>query len=139
MRFFDHNHSWVFKETEDVAKFYAFGRVLGQGQFGTTRLVTELATGKEYACKSISKKKLKREDEVEDVRREVQVCGFALWADLEAGRGGGRGEGASVGMGGMLPGAGRQVRGGGALTLGAGGGAQGVGASVGMGSGQAWV
>lgn len=73
LRFFDHNRSWVFKETEDVAKFYTFSRVLGQGQFGTTRLVTELATGKEYACKSISKKKLKREDEVEDVRREVQV------------------------------------------------------------------
>lgn len=73
LRFFDHNRSWVFKETEDVAKFYTFSRVLGQGQFGTTRLVTELLTGKEYACKSISKKKLKREDEVEDVRREVQV------------------------------------------------------------------
>ena len=63
-------------------------QVLGQGQFGTTRLVTELATGEQYACKSISKKKLKRRDEVEDVKREVQVRWGKLRARLEQGKAG---------------------------------------------------
>ena len=37
---------------------YSLGKVLGRGQFGTTRLAVEKATGAEYACKSISKRKL---------------------------------------------------------------------------------
>ncbi|KAG9130960.1 hypothetical protein Leryth_006733 [Lithospermum erythrorhizon] len=45
----------------------------GQGQFGTTFLCLEKGTGKEYACKSIAKRKLTTEEDVEDVRREIQI------------------------------------------------------------------
>ena len=43
---------------QEVSVVYSLGKVLGRGQFGTTRLAVEKATGKEYACKSISKRKL---------------------------------------------------------------------------------
>ncbi|KAK9835373.1 hypothetical protein WJX81_005486 [Elliptochloris bilobata] len=61
------------KETEDVTNIYTLGRVLGRGQFGTTRLAVHKGTGKEYACKSIGKRKLLTAEDVEDVRREVQI------------------------------------------------------------------
>ncbi|OAY81389.1 Calcium-dependent protein kinase 1 [Ananas comosus] len=51
----------------------SLGRKLGQGQFGTTYLCVEKATGKEFACKSIAKRKLITEEDVEDVRREIQI------------------------------------------------------------------
>ena len=57
----------------DVRTLYDFSRVLGKGQFGTTRLVTEKSTGNKYACKSISKRKLTSDDDRADVRREVQI------------------------------------------------------------------
>ena len=43
---------------QEVSTIYSLGKVLGRGQFGTTRLAVEKATGKEFACKSISKRKL---------------------------------------------------------------------------------
>jgi calcium-dependent protein kinase len=43
---------------QDVTNLYTLGRVLGRGQFGITRLATEKSTGKEYASKSIAKRKL---------------------------------------------------------------------------------
>uniref|UniRef100_A0A453PAM5 non-specific serine/threonine protein kinase n=1 Tax=Aegilops tauschii subsp. strangulata TaxID=200361 RepID=A0A453PAM5_AEGTS len=46
---------------------------LGQGQFGTTYLCTDRATGADYACKSIGKRKLITKEDVEDVRREIQI------------------------------------------------------------------
>lgn len=52
---------------------YNLGRKLGHGQFGTTFLCVEKTTGKEYACKSIAKRKLVTEDDVEDVRREIEI------------------------------------------------------------------
>ncbi|GAB4836209.1 Mitogen-activated protein kinase cpk1 [Ancistrocladus abbreviatus] len=61
------------KRTGNVREFYGLGRKLGQGQFGTTFLCVEKATGKEYACKSIAKRKLLTDDDVEDVRREIQI------------------------------------------------------------------
>jgi len=61
------------KKTGNIKEFYTLGRKLGQGQFGTTFLCTEKATGKEYACKSIAKRKLLHDDDVEDVRREIQI------------------------------------------------------------------
>ncbi|XP_010543629.1 PREDICTED: calcium-dependent protein kinase 1-like [Tarenaya hassleriana] len=61
------------RETENFKDFYLLGRKLGQGQFGTTFLCVEKATGKKYACKSIAKRKLLTEDDVEDVRREIQI------------------------------------------------------------------
>lgn len=48
-------------------------RKLGSGQFGTTYLCTERATGNRYACKSVSKRKLVRRTDVDDVRREITI------------------------------------------------------------------
>lgn len=60
-------------QTPNIRDIYMLGRKLGQGQFGTTYLCTELATGVEYACKSISKRKLICMEDIEDVRREIQI------------------------------------------------------------------
>ncbi|CAM8968175.1 unnamed protein product [Rhodiola kirilowii] len=60
-------------ETGNIKEHYTFGRKLGQGQFGTTFLCVEKTTGKEYACKTIAKRKLLTDEDVEDVRREIQI------------------------------------------------------------------
>ncbi|KAG2489663.1 hypothetical protein HYH03_011775 [Edaphochlamys debaryana] len=57
----------------DLKQDFVLGRVLGKGQFGTVRQVTERATGARYACKSIAKRRLCTATDVEDVRREVQI------------------------------------------------------------------
>lgn len=49
------------------------GRELGHGQFGTTYLCIEKSTGKEFACKTIPKRRLVLEEEIEDVRSEIQI------------------------------------------------------------------
>ena len=61
------------RQTENVKDLYTLGKKLGQGQFGITYLCVEKATGKEYACKSISKRKLISYEDVEDVRREIHI------------------------------------------------------------------
>ncbi|PWA77575.1 calcium-dependent protein kinase 6 [Artemisia annua] len=58
---------------EDVRATYTIGRELGRGQFGVTHLVTHKTTGKQYACKSIAMRKLINKDDIDDVRREVQI------------------------------------------------------------------
>ncbi|KAH7427567.1 hypothetical protein KP509_10G049500 [Ceratopteris richardii] len=58
---------------EDVRAFYTMGRELGRGQFGVTYMCTDKATAERLACKSISKRKLTNNDDIEDVRREVQI------------------------------------------------------------------
>ncbi|KAJ6701799.1 SERINE/THREONINE-PROTEIN KINASE [Salix koriyanagi] len=58
---------------EDVRHTYTFGRELGRGQFGVTYLVTHMETKQHFACKSIAKRKLINRDDIEDVRREVQI------------------------------------------------------------------
>ncbi|KAL9266721.1 Calcium-dependent protein kinase 2-like protein [Drosera capensis] len=60
-------------KTGNLKDDYTIGRKLGHGQFGTTFHCTEKASGKEYACKSIAKRKLVTKEDVEDVRREVQI------------------------------------------------------------------
>lgn len=60
-------------KTENLKDLYSVGKKLGAGQFGTTYLCVEKSTGKECACKSILKRKLATEDDVEDVRREIQI------------------------------------------------------------------
>lgn len=60
-------------KTDNIRDIYTVGRKLGQGQFGTTYLCTEISTGIEYACKSILKRKLIAREDVEDVRREIQI------------------------------------------------------------------
>ncbi|KAI4985361.1 hypothetical protein ZWY2020_017991 [Hordeum vulgare] len=59
--------------TARLKDLYTIGKKLGQGQFGTTYVCVEKATGKEYACKSIAKRKLLTDEDVEDVRREIQI------------------------------------------------------------------
>ncbi|GAB2295780.1 Calcium-dependent protein kinase 20 [Dionaea muscipula] len=61
------------RKTGNIKDIYSLGRKLGQGQFGTTFLCVEKATGTEFACKSIAKRKLTTIEDVEDVRREIQI------------------------------------------------------------------
>ncbi|KAL3838139.1 hypothetical protein ACJIZ3_022730 [Penstemon smallii] len=61
------------RKTGNLKEFFSMGKKLGQGQFGTTFLCIEKSSGKEYACKSIAKRKLLTDDDVEDVRREIQI------------------------------------------------------------------
>ncbi|KAK4346130.1 hypothetical protein RND71_036306 [Anisodus tanguticus] len=61
------------RKTGNLKEIYSLGRKLGQGQFGTTFLCVDKAQGKEFACKSIAKRKLTTEEDVEDVRREIQI------------------------------------------------------------------
>ncbi|XP_057538888.1 calcium-dependent protein kinase 1-like [Amaranthus tricolor] len=65
--------SVLLKKTGNIKEFYTLGRKLGQGQFGTTFMCIEKSSGKEYACKSIAKRKLLTNEDVEDVRREIQI------------------------------------------------------------------
>lgn len=58
---------------EDVRSTYTFGRELGRGQFGVTYLVTHKLTKEQFACKSIATRKLIRRDDLDDIRREVQI------------------------------------------------------------------
>ncbi|KAK7276654.1 hypothetical protein RIF29_17798 [Crotalaria pallida] len=58
---------------EDVKATYSMGKKLGKGQFGVTHLCTHKVTGKQYACKTIAKRKLVNKEDLEDVRREVQI------------------------------------------------------------------
>ncbi|XP_012066379.1 calcium-dependent protein kinase 24 [Jatropha curcas] len=57
----------------NVREKYRFGKELGRGEFGITYQCFEVETEKTYACKTISKAKLKTEIDVEDVRREVEI------------------------------------------------------------------
>ncbi|KAG6437545.1 hypothetical protein SASPL_102464 [Salvia splendens] len=61
------------RKTGNLKEFFTMGKKLGQGQFGTTFLCVEKATGTQYACKSIAKRKLLTDEDVEDVRREIQI------------------------------------------------------------------
>ncbi|MQM05971.1 hypothetical protein Taro_038797 [Colocasia esculenta] len=54
-----------------VGDKYYLGRELGRGEFGVTHLCTDKASGEAFACKSISKGKLRTAVDVEDV---VRVC-----------------------------------------------------------------
>lgn len=56
-----------------INQIYELKKELGRGQSGVTYLCVEKRTGREYACKSISRGKLLSEQEVEDVRREVLI------------------------------------------------------------------
>ncbi|KAG5076557.1 hypothetical protein JHK82_055252 [Glycine max] len=58
---------------EDVRATYTIGKELGRGQFGVTHLCTNKATGQQFACKTIAKRKLVNKEDIEDVRREVQI------------------------------------------------------------------
>nr|GMD69728.1 calcium-dependent protein kinase 17-like [Ipomoea batatas] len=57
----------------DVRTSYTIGKELGRGQFGVTHLCTDKQTGEQFACKTIAKRKLVNKEDIEDVRREVQI------------------------------------------------------------------
>nr|WDD38933.1 calcium-dependent protein kinase-like protein [Fagopyrum tataricum] len=57
----------------DVEFTYELGRELGRGEFGITYLCTDRENGDVFACKKISKKKLRTSVDIEDVRREVEI------------------------------------------------------------------
>ncbi|OIW18047.1 hypothetical protein TanjilG_07538 [Lupinus angustifolius] len=58
---------------EDVRATYTMGKELGRGQFGVTHLCIHKVTGQHFACKTIAKRKLVNKEDIEDVRREVQI------------------------------------------------------------------
>ncbi|ESR48493.1 calcium-dependent protein kinase 29 [Citrus sinensis] len=57
----------------DITTIYDLDKELGRGQFGVTYLCTKKATGRKYACKSISRRKLVYDKDMEDVRREILI------------------------------------------------------------------
>ncbi|XWS59136.1 hypothetical protein CRYUN_Cryun08bG0096300 [Craigia yunnanensis] len=57
----------------EIEQRYELGRELGRGEFGITYLCTDKVTGDTFACKSISKDKLRTAVDIEDVRREVEI------------------------------------------------------------------
>ncbi|KAL8263654.1 hypothetical protein R6Q59_021784 [Mikania micrantha] len=58
---------------EDVRTSYTIGKELGRGQFGVTHLCTSKETNEQFACKTIGKRKLASQEDMDDVRREVQI------------------------------------------------------------------
>lgn len=57
----------------DINEKFSLGRELGRGEFGITYLCTDKLSQDLLACKSISKRKLKSNVDVDDVRREVAI------------------------------------------------------------------
>ncbi|KAH6802824.1 calmodulin-domain protein kinase cdpk isoform 2 [Perilla frutescens var. frutescens] len=60
-------------KTGHLKERFNLGDKLGHGQFGTTFLCIERKTGEKYACKSIAKRKLLHKEDLEDVRREIEI------------------------------------------------------------------
>ncbi|GAV90073.1 Pkinase domain-containing protein/EF_hand_5 domain-containing protein [Cephalotus follicularis] len=60
-------------DNKQMFERYRFGKELGRGEFGVTHECRDVETGEAYACKKISKGKLRTEVDVEDVRREVEI------------------------------------------------------------------
>ncbi|KVI11343.1 hypothetical protein Ccrd_010242 [Cynara cardunculus var. scolymus] len=57
----------------EIEQTYVLGKELGRGEFGVTYMCTDKISGEVFACKSISKKKLRTRVDIEDVRREVEI------------------------------------------------------------------
>ncbi|KAJ4870647.1 Calcium-dependent protein kinase 12 [Raphanus sativus] len=65
---------WVLPyKTKNVEDDHSLGKILGQGQFGTTYLCTHNQTGQNLACKTIPKRKLLCQEDYDDVLREIQI------------------------------------------------------------------
>ncbi|KAG9140507.1 hypothetical protein Leryth_027006 [Lithospermum erythrorhizon] len=60
-------------KTGRLKDYYNLGEKVGHGQYGTTFRCTEKATGTEYACKSIAKRKLETQEDIDDVVREIEI------------------------------------------------------------------
>lgn len=61
------------KPLVELNKLYSIGKVLGKGGFGTTYSCQEISTGNTYACKSIPKRKLSREEDKKAVNTEIEI------------------------------------------------------------------
>ncbi|KAE8715285.1 Calcium-dependent protein kinase 5 [Hibiscus syriacus] len=61
------------RKTGNMKELYSLGRKLGQGQLGKTYLCMEKGTGKEFAGKSIAKRKLTSSTDLDDFRREIHI------------------------------------------------------------------
>ncbi|KAD4385994.1 hypothetical protein E3N88_26163 [Mikania micrantha] len=57
----------------EIEKAYILGKEMGRGEFGITYMCTDKVTAEVFACKSISKKKLRTRVDIEDVKREVDI------------------------------------------------------------------
>ncbi len=69
------NQILVNQPKASIADKYTLGAELGRGEFGITYSCVDKDTQEVYACKSISKRKLRTAVDVEDVRREVAIMG----------------------------------------------------------------
>ncbi|KAK6122860.1 hypothetical protein DH2020_043386 [Rehmannia glutinosa] len=58
---------------DNIFEKYRFGKELGRGEFGVTYQCYDDAKGESFACKKISKSKLRTDIDIEDVRREVEI------------------------------------------------------------------
>lgn len=64
----------IIKKTQNIQKYFELStEKLGQGRFGVTRVATDRQTNVQYACKTISKKKLRNDSEVEMLQKEVAI------------------------------------------------------------------
>lgn len=61
------------QETKDFSSLYEVGKVLGRGQFGTTRVAVDKKDKRKLAVKTISKRKMRYPEDIEDVKREIQI------------------------------------------------------------------
>ncbi|XP_051139115.1 calcium-dependent protein kinase 29 [Andrographis paniculata] len=61
------------KPYTDITDVYELDKELGRGQFGVTCLCTEKSTGRKFACKSISRRKLRTRNDMDGVRREIMI------------------------------------------------------------------
>ncbi|KAL6194205.1 hypothetical protein ACLB2K_035289 [Fragaria x ananassa] len=58
---------------DNIFNKYRLGKELGRGESGITHQCVDSKTGETFACKMISKSKLKTEIDIEDVRREAEI------------------------------------------------------------------
>ncbi|KAK9209711.1 hypothetical protein WN944_002079 [Citrus x changshan-huyou] len=61
------------KPYEDVKSHYTMGKELSRGQYGIIYLCIENSTGRQFACKSVAKRKLVSKTDRDDIKREVQI------------------------------------------------------------------
>ncbi|CAD7703849.1 unnamed protein product [Ostreobium quekettii] len=68
-----HDVDVVVRKTSNINAKYQIGKTLGRGQFGVTRLAIHRRSGREFAVKSIPKKRLVSQHDVESLKREVTI------------------------------------------------------------------
>mmetsp|Transcript_17314 Transcript_17314/g.70259 ORF Transcript_17314/g.70259 Transcript_17314/m.70259 type:complete len:175 (+) Transcript_17314:80-604(+) len=61
------------KHTETIYEVYDFGKLLGEGSFGTCYLGTHKRTQQNVAIKTISKGKIMAKTDIDDIRNEILI------------------------------------------------------------------